>query len=186
MKRFIICLAATAAMLLLLTASCDCGSDPEDEVVPTIAVISSGNAMLVGEVVEAQVKIKAVPEVAGLGFKLNYDPYKLEIVSLTRDDSWLASGGGTIQQMALNTFNEAGYAKVVLAIFPTTNAVGDEEDAYHSVLSIRVRAKSAGNATLSISIDNSTDSDLGVFKANGELWTGIATANHSWSVTNSK
>ncbi|HHS50380.1 MAG TPA: hypothetical protein ENN07_04615 [candidate division Zixibacteria bacterium] len=186
MKKLIMMLIAITAIALMITASCDCGTDPKpDPVVPTVAVLSSGSSMVVGEVVEAQVQMKGISEVAGFGLKLVYDPFKLEIVSMTRDDNWLTSNDGSVQQMALNTFNEDGYAKVVLAVFPTSASVGSTDDTYKPILDLRVRAKSAGNATLSVSIDNTADSDLGIFNASADLVTGIATENHTWSVSSS-
>ncbi len=187
MKRLLTRFLFVLLIFVPLFMSCDCGNDPEPEIIdPTVAIRSSSSTMLVGEIIEADLSIKAVPEVAGVGVKLTYDPYKLEVVTITRDDDWLTSGGGTVQQMELTTDNEGGFVKIVLAVFPTTNSVGDEEDVYHKIADIRVKALSAGSASMTVSIDNAADSDLGIFKANGNLWTDIIKENLSLSVTTSK
>ncbi len=184
MKRKFFSVTIVLILTAMLFTSCDCGTESEPPVPePTVALQSSSSSMVIGEIIQTDLSIKAIPEIAGVGIKLVYDPYKLEIVEITRDDSWLASEGGTVQQMELTTNNDQGYAKIVLAVFPTSMSVGDEEDVYHTIADIRVKALSAGSASLSISIDNGADSDLGIFKANGNLWSDIVRENLSLSVT---
>jgi hypothetical protein len=182
-KRLLAVLMLIIAAMFFVGCS---GSDPDDDPEPTVLLKSAVSNVVVGEVFEATLAVSAVEELAAIGTKLIYDPYKLELVLMLREDAWLTSGGGTVQQMAFNTDNTAGFGKIVLAIFPAANSVGDDTDAEHAIAKLRFKALSPGQATVSVSINNSLDSDLGVFNSSAALVSGIKTENLTVSVSASK
>ena len=184
MRNFAVILLLLSILGILVFCSCSKKTtEPEPTLDPTVALTSGSSSAVIGEVITADLKVKNIEELAGIGLKLAYDPLKLEVTLMTRDDSWLASEGGTIQQMEFTSNNEQGYSKIVLAIFPSNKAVGDENDTYHPIAQLRIKTLSAGTAGMTISLNNTDDSDLGVFKANGSLATGIVTKNLSLSVS---
>ena len=176
--------------LAIVFSGCDCGTEtsPESEAEPMVLLTSEASSAVVGEVIEAELGVKAIGELAAIGVTLSFDIYKLEVVQLSREDEWLTSNDGTIQQMEFSTDEENGITKIVLAIFPRNEStvVGDESETFHSIASLRIRTLSAGNATMTVSIDNTADSDLGIFDANANLVSGIGTENLTISVSSSK
>jgi len=175
--------------IALVFGGCDCGTDTtEPEPEPTVLLTSETSSAAVGEVVEAELGVEAIGELAAIGVTLSFDIYKLEVVQLSREDEWLTSNGGTVQQMEFSTDEENGITKIVLAIFPRndTTAVGDETEIFHPIALMRIRTLSAGDATMTVSIDNTVDSDLGVFDADANLVSGIGTENLTISVSSSK
>jgi hypothetical protein len=177
-------LILTGIFCISLFCSCSKSTEPEPtDKEPTVALLSGSSSAVIGEVITADLKVKNIEELAGIGLKLAYDPLKLEVTLMTRDDSWLVSEGGIVQQMEFTSNNDQGYSKIVLAVFPANKAVGDLNDAYHPIAQLRIKALSAGTAGMSISMNNTADSDLGIFKANGSLATGITTKNLSISVS---
>ena len=176
-------LCILSLLLGLIFFSCDCGTESKPEPVePTVLLTSSATGAAIGEIVTANLGVKGLSELASIGVKITYDPYKVEIAGMTRTDTWLTSNGGTIQQMEFSSDNTAGSAKIVLSIFPTSKAVGDTSETIHNIAQLRVKAKSAGTATLTVSINNAQDSDLGIFNKSANLVSGVKTQNLSITV----
>lgn len=180
MKKIIFIISPVLGLILFI---CGCGTEPKPEPVePTVLITSTSTSAGIGEIIDAKLAVKGIAELASIGVKITYDPYKLEIVRLNRDDTWLASNGGTVQQMAFTTDNTNGFAKIVLGIFPASKAVGDTSETIHHIAYLRIKALSAGTATLTVSINNASDSDLGIFNKNANLVSGVKTQNFSLNI----
>jgi hypothetical protein len=93
---------------------------------------------------------------------------------MTRIDTWLTEEGGSVLQMSFSSNNTAGRADIVLAV---TEPVGDKSATFHSIASIRFRTLSRGTANVTLDINNSTNSSLGVTDATPALITGVGVQN---------
>ena len=172
--------------MIVLLLFVGCSKNEENTPQPTISLQSSVSSAVVNEIIDADLGLKAVQEIAAVGVKITYNPAKIEITELNRDDSYFTSGGGTVQQMEFSVDNDNGVAKMVLAIFPSDSAVGDDSETFHRIASLQIRALSPGDASLSISIDNSADSDLGIFDRNANLVSDVDVENITLSISNSR
>ncbi len=150
MKKLIAVVSAFALFALFV----GCGGGDDDKIEPTLHLMSTSTSVLVGEVFTVNCGVSGVEEIAGLGVKIVYDPFKLQILEMTREDSFLTSNGGNVQQMEFATDNTAGNARIVLAVFPTANAAGDASETVHNFATLRVKALSSGSATMTLNITN--------------------------------
>ena len=157
--------------VFMLTIGCSPAKEPEKK--PTVALRTASSEVSVGEIFTVDVVVKQVKELASIGVKVKYPVEKLEVTELDRDDSWLSSNGGTVQQMEFSNNTEHGYVKIVLGIFPANKYVGDESQTEHRIASIKFKAISVGNAALDLSIDNNEDSDLGIFDSHANLVSDV-------------
>lgn len=165
-----------------------CGEDdgePPATVTPTILLTCTSTNAVVGEILDVDLAAKGIANLATIGVKITYDPLKINVIELNRYDAWLSSNGGSVNQMAFFD-DDAGNVKIVLGIFPATCAVGDASETLHTIAKLRIAGISPGNATLSVSVNNAVDSDLGVFDNQANLVSGVQSQGLTFSFTSSK
>ncbi len=116
------------------------------------------------------IKARNVTDLCTFGAKISFDKTKLEVLDLGREDTFLKSNGGAINQLRFTKDNTLGKVEMVLGVFPaTTSVTGDGK-----IGKIVFKALAAGTANLTISMDTAADADLGLYDKNANLVNSLA------------
>jgi len=116
------------------------------------------------------IKARHVTDLCTFGAKISFDKTKLEVLDLGREDTFLKSNGGAINQLRFTKDNTLGKVEMVLGVFPAAASVtGDGK-----IGKIVFKAPVAGMADISISMDATADADLGLYDKNANLLNSLA------------
>ncbi|MBN2356154.1 hypothetical protein JXO59_08575 [candidate division KSB1 bacterium] len=111
-----------------------------------------------------------VDSLCTIGTQLLFDPTKVQVVDIGRDDDFLKTNGGAIAQLQFTKDNNAGRVKLVLGIFPAAKAVSGSGRIAHVVF----KALEGPDADLILSLDNQADADLGLYDNMANLLYAVA------------
>jgi len=173
-------------ILGLLFISCSKKSTEPEENNPTVLVSPSSASVVVDEVFDIEIALKYVEELVGVGVRLNFDSDKLEVVELGREDDFLTSNSGAVNQLTFTSDNDEGYVKLVLGILPASASVSDMSGSARGIGRITFRALSPGTAELLLSVDNTHDSDLGLYDSSAELIPDVETESGNITISSGR
>ncbi len=111
-----------------------------------------------------------VDSLCTIGSKILFDPSKLQVVDMGRDDDFLKTNGGTIAQLQFSKNNATGEIKLVFGIFPAAKSVSGDGQIAHVVF----KALNGSTTEIIPSLDNSVDPDLGLYDKSANLMNAVA------------
>ncbi len=115
-----------------------------------------------------------VDSLCTIGTKLLFDPARLQVVDLGREDDFLMKNGGAVTQLSFSKDNTAGEVKLVLGIFPASKSVSGEG----RVARVVFKAHEGPTADLNLLLHASGDGDLGMFDKHANSMTAYALGSH--------
>ncbi|MBN1997399.1 hypothetical protein JW935_07600 [candidate division KSB1 bacterium] len=118
------------------------------------------------DTVTIYINARHVSLLSTIGTQITFDPTRLQVTDLGREDDFLKSEGGSVNSLVFSKDNTAGTVDVVLGIVPGSTAAvsGDGK-----IARIVFQAVEAGTVNLSLLLDNAVNSNLGVFDNNANL-----------------
>ena len=140
-----------------------------DFLVPTIILSPPDSVLQKGDTVDVYLAARSVAEMSTFGAEVHFDPAKLQVVDLSRQDEFLKKNHGSVMQVSFTQDNVNGVVKAVLGIFPASSAVTGSG----YVGKITFKAIEADTTDIWIKIDNSQDSDLGLFDKSANLMYSV-------------
>ncbi|MBN1540856.1 hypothetical protein JW992_01840 [candidate division KSB1 bacterium] len=102
---------------------------------------------------------RQVQKLAAFGARVVFDPTRLRVVELGRENAFLTSNGGSVTQMQFSRDNTLGRVDVVLGVFPASKAVSGSGN----IARIVFQPLQSGSTTIELHIDTETDADLGLY-----------------------
>ncbi len=111
-----------------------------------------------------------VDSLCTIGAKLRFDPAKLKVTELGREDDFLKKNGGAVTQLQFSKDNTAGEVKLVLGIFPAAKSVSGEG----RIARVVFQALDGPAADLTLSLDAAEDGDLGMYDKNANAMAAYA------------
>jgi len=124
----------------------------------------------VGDQLTLFLQVRHCTDLGTIGARILFDNTKLKVVDLGREDDFLKSQSGSVNQLEFTKDNTNGTVDIVLSVFPASAAVSGDG----KIGRIVFQALSAGTANLSVSVDNTVDSDLGLYDKNAQLIQAFA------------
>ncbi|MCD6097896.1 hypothetical protein J7K18_03280 [bacterium] len=173
-------------VLGLIVVSCSKKSAEPEENSPAVLISPSSYSAVVGEVFDIEIALRYVEDLVGVGVRLNFDSEKLEVVELGREDDFLTSNSGAVNQLTFTSDNDEGYVKLVLGILPASASVSDMSGNARGIGKITFRALSPGTAELLLSVDNASDSDLGLYNSSAELIPDVETESGNITISSGR
>lgn len=140
-----------------------------DFLVPTIILSPPDSVIQKGDSVDVYLAARSVANMSTFGAEVHFDPTKLQVVSLSRQDDFLKKNHGSVMQVAFTQDNTLGVVKAVLGIFPASAAVSGSG----FVGKITFKAIETDTTDIWIKIDNKQDSDLGLFDKSADLMYSV-------------
>ena len=119
---------------------------------------------------EIYVSAQSVIDLATIGAKIQFDTTKLSVVDITRIDDFMESNSGTIFPLKFSKDNTEGKVDIQLAIFPATGAVSGTGN----ICKIKFMPKATGSTEITLSTDNVSDSNLGLYDKTAALITSLS------------
>lgn len=138
--------------------------------VPALALSPIDSTVNKNDVFTVYIHAHRVDSLCTIGSKVTFDPGKLQVVDIGRDDDFLKTNGGAIVQLQFTRNNDAGEVKLVLGIFPAGTAVSGSGRIAHIVF----KAIDGPSADLILSLDHSHDADLGLYDKSAHLMSAVA------------
>ena len=140
-----------------------------DFLVPTIILSPPDSVIHKGDSVDVYLAARSVTNMSTFGAEVHFDPTKLQVVGLSRQDDFLKKNHGSVMQAAFTQDNTLGVVKAVLGIFPASSAVSGSG----FVGKITFKAIETDTTDIWIKIDNKQDSDLGLFDKSADLMYSV-------------
>ncbi len=140
-----------------------------DFMVPTIILSPPDSVLQKGQHIEVFLAARNVLEMATFGTEVHFDPTKLRVVELGREDDFLTLNRGSVMQLDFTKDNDAGIVKAVLGVFPASSAVSGSGN----VGRITFEALETDTTDITLRIDNSVHSDLGLFDKAANLMYSV-------------
>ncbi len=140
-----------------------------DFMVPTIILSPPDSVLQKGQQIEVFLAARNVMEMATFGTEVHFDPTKLRVVDLGREDGFLTANRGSVMQLEFTKDNDAGVVKAVLGVFPASSAVSGSGNVGRIVF----EALATDTTDISLRIDNSVHSDLGLFDKAANLMYSV-------------
>ncbi|MBN1561426.1 hypothetical protein JW998_14320 [candidate division KSB1 bacterium] len=140
-----------------------------DFLVPTLILSPPDTVLQTGNRIHVHLAARNVVDMSTFGAEVHFDPTKLQVVELEREDAFLRSNRGSIMQLEFTKDNSAGTVKAVLGIFPASSAVSGSGN----IGVIVFEAIAPDTTDISIRIDNQAHSDLGLFDKNANLMYSV-------------
>lgn len=134
-------------------------------IVPTIILSQPNSTMSVGDSLTLYLAARNVTDLATIGAQVHFDPGKLQVLELGREDGFLTQNAGAVNQLVFSKNNTNGSLNIVLGIFPSVSAVSGSGN----VGRIMFRAIDTGITDLSVQINNDPDSNYALFDKNAVL-----------------
>ncbi len=134
-------------------------------VVPTLILSKPHSTVDNGDTLTLYLAARNVSNLATIGARIQFDPGKLQVAELGRQDSLLMSNGGTVNQLLFTNDNANGLLDMVLGVFPSISAVSG----HGNIGRIVFTAIDTGVTDLAIRIDNDKDSNYALFDQNADL-----------------
>ncbi len=136
-----------------------------DFLVPTIILSPPDSVLFKGEKITLYLAARSIVDMATFGAQVQFDPSILQVEELGREDDFLTSKAGNVNQLLFTQNNEKGTIDVVLGIFPASKCVTGEGNVGRIVFT----AISSGTTDLSIRIDHDKNSNYALFDKNADL-----------------
>lgn len=136
-----------------------------DFMVPTLILSKPNSTVNNGDTVTLYLAARNVSNLATIGAQVEFDPEKLQVAELGRQDSLLMSNGGTVNQLLFKNDNANGTLDMVLGVFPSMSAVSGKGNIGRIVFT----AIDTGITDLAIRIDNDKNSNYALFDQNADL-----------------
>ena len=108
---------------------------------------------------DVYVAARNVTNLATIGAQVRFDTSAFKVVDITRIDDFLESNTGTIFPLKFSKDNTKGQVDIQLALFPSSAAVSGQGD----ICKIIFQPKKTGNAEISLNLDNTENSNWGLF-----------------------
>jgi hypothetical protein len=140
-----------------------------DFLVPTIILTPPDSVIQKDQQIEVFLSARNVVEMATFGCLVRFDPTVLQVVELGRQDDFLTLNRGAVTQLEFTQDNLAGTVRAVLGVFPASSAVSGSGN----VGRILFKAIKSDTTDISIQVDNSKNSDLGLFNKNADLMYSV-------------
>jgi hypothetical protein len=105
-----------------------------------------------------------VTDLGTVGARVSFDASKLQVVDLQREDDFLTSQSGAVNQLVFSKDNTAGTVSLVIGIVPATAAVSGDG----TIAKIVFKTQQTGTTDVDLSLDAGVDSDLGFFDKNAD------------------
>ena len=140
-----------------------------DFLVPTIILSPPDTVIQKGNQIEVYLAARNVEEMSTFGAQVHFDPTKLQVVELEREDEFLKTKSGSVMQVEFTKDNSTGIVRAVLGIFPASSAVSGSGN----IGKIVFEAIESDTTDISIRIDNQENSDLGLFDKNANLMYSV-------------
>ncbi|MBN1465998.1 hypothetical protein JXA02_09565 [candidate division KSB1 bacterium] len=140
-----------------------------DFLVPTLILSPPDTVLQIGDRIHLHLAARNVDNMSTFGAEVHFDPTKLQVVELDREDTFLRSNHGSIMQLEFTKDNSAGTVKAVLGIFPASSAVSGSGN----IGVIVFEAIAPDTTDISIRIDNQSHSDLGLFDKHANLMYSV-------------
>lgn len=140
-----------------------------DFMVPTIILSPPDSVLQKGQQIQVFLAARNVVEMATFGTEVHFDPTKLRVVELGREDDFLTGNSGSVMQLDFSKDNEAGVVKTVLGVFPASSAVSGSGNVGRIVF----EALETDTTDITLRIDNLINSDLGLFDKNANLMYSV-------------
>ena len=137
--------------------------------VPTIILSPPDTVLQKGDSIDVYLAARSVADMSTFGAEIHFDPAKLQVVELSRQDEFLKKNHGSVMQVSFTRDNVNGVVKAVLGIFPASSAVTGSG----YVGKITFQAIETDTTDIWIKIDNQQDSDLGLFDKNADLMYSV-------------
>ena len=133
--------------------------------VPTLILSPPDTSMSVGGMVTLYLGARGVLNMATFGAQVQFDPDVLSVTELGREDAFLKSNSGNVNQLLFTKNNTLGTVDVVLGIFPSTAAVSGQGNVGRIVFT----AVDTGVTDLMIRVDHDSNSNYALFDQNADL-----------------
>ncbi len=140
-----------------------------DFLVPTIILSPPDGSLKKGDRLTIHLAARNVVEMATFGAQVQFDPTKLKVVELEREDSFLKSNAGSVMQLQFTKDNTAGTVNAVLGIFPASSGVSGSGN----IGKIVFEALDTDTTEIAIRVDNKENSDWGLFDKNANLMYSV-------------
>jgi hypothetical protein len=140
-----------------------------DFLVPTIILTPPDTSLKKGDRLSVYLAARNVVELATFGAQIQFDPTKLKVVELERQDEFLKSNAGSVMQLEFTKDNAAGTVDAVLGIFPASSGVSGSGN----IGKIVFEALETDTTEIAIRVDNAVNSDLGLFDKNANLMYSV-------------
>lgn len=127
--------------------------------VPALTFVPNDTVLTNGSEFDVKLKVNKVDSLTTIGVRLLFDPNYLQVQDLARDDAFLKSNGGFVQQIIFNKDNTIGRVNLVLGVLPASKFVGGSG----SIGIITFKTMAAGSCRLRLEVDPSVSSDLGLY-----------------------
>ncbi|HNY92200.1 MAG: hypothetical protein BWY77_01587 [bacterium ADurb.Bin431] len=108
-----------------------------------------------------------VDSLCTIGTKLLFDPARLQVVELGREDDFLKKNGGAVTQLQFSRDNTAGEVKLLLGVFPAGKSVSGEG----KIARIVFQAVGSSTAEIDLSLNGV---DLGLYDQHAVLMPAVA------------
>ncbi|HOX86476.1 MAG TPA: cohesin domain-containing protein [bacterium] len=102
---------------------------------------------------------RQMQKLAAFGARLTFDPTRLRVEELGRENAFLTSQGGSITQMQFSRNNTLGQVDVVLGVFPAAKAVSGTGN----IARVVFKALQNGPTSIELHLDKNTHADLGLY-----------------------
>lgn len=135
--------------------------------VAALTLSPNDTTLTVGTEFTMKIRVNKVVNLTTLGTILKFDPALLQVKDLVREDSFLKSGGGSVQQISLGKDNTAGQVKLILGILPSASSVSG--DGY--ICQVTFKTIAAGTTRIWLEADPKLSSDLGLFNQSAQSIT---------------
>jgi|GEM_PF-1345931 len=136
-----------------------------DFLVPTIILFPPDSVISKGEKITLYLAARSVVDMATFGAQVQFDPSILQVEELGREDDFLTSKAGNVNQLLFTQDNEKGTIDVVLGIFPASKCVSGGGNVGRIVFT----TISSGTTDLSIHIEHDKNSNYALFDKNADL-----------------
>jgi hypothetical protein len=140
-----------------------------DFMVPTIILSPPDSSLQRGDRIALHLAARNVVEMSTFGAQVHFDPTKLKVVELEREDDFLKSSAGSVMQIEFSADNNAGTVKAVLGIFPASSGVSGSGN----IGKIIFEAIDSDTTDIAIRVDNQQNSDLGLFDKSANLMYSV-------------
>ncbi|HOT96116.1 MAG TPA: cohesin domain-containing protein [bacterium] len=139
--------------------------------VPALTLTPIDTTLAVNSTLTVYVKAHHVDSLCTIGTKLKFDPAKLQVVELGREDDFLKKNGGAVTQLQFSKDNTAGEVILQLGIFPAGKSVSGEGKI------ARILFKATATSTADIDL-NLKGTDLGLYDKRANPMQAVALGSH--------
>lgn len=137
--------------------------------VAALTLSPNDTTVSVGAQFSIKIKVNKVLSLTTLGTVLKFDPALLQVKDVVREDGFLKSAGGSVQQISLGKDNATGQVKLILGILPSVNSVSGDG----FICTVTFKTIAAGTTRLWLETDPKLSSDLGLYNQTAQAITAL-------------